>query len=128
VERRVRILIVDDCRIVRRGLRAMLALCPEAELVGEAADHLEAIQLAVERSPDVVLMDMQMSVIDGLQAARCIKEKLPDVRIVALTLYDQCEAATMAAGVDDFWVKGDSADNLLDTLLKNAKSPHPEPG
>lgn len=113
---RVRILIVDDQRPVRYGLRALLSLCPQLELVGEAADGLEAVRMVADRRPDVVLMDLQMPGMDGLQATRRIKELQPEVRVVALTMFEKREQEAVAAGADGFLLKGCSTEDLFDAL------------
>lgn len=126
MERRIRVLIVDDQKSVRHGLRALLALCPEVELVGEAADGLEAVHMAADRRPDVVLMDLVMPVMDGLEATRCIKSSQPEVTIVALTVYGEYQQAAKAAGMDRFLAKGCSAENLLTALFTSERSQHLE--
>lgn len=84
----IRVLIADDHLVVREGLRAILEAAPDLALVGEAADGAEAVQLAAELSPDVVLMDLRMPNVDGIEAIRQIKARHPDVQIVILTTYD----------------------------------------
>ena len=84
----LRILIADDHLVVREGLRAILGTAPDLTLVGEAADGAEAVQLVGELSPDVVLMDLRMPGVDGIEAIRQIKARYPEVEIVILTTYD----------------------------------------
>jgi DNA-binding NarL/FixJ family response regulator len=122
MERRIRVMIADDQRPTRLGLSALLTLCPEVELVGEAADGLEAVQLAIERRPDVVLMDMQMPVMDGLEATQRIKTHKPEIKVIALTIYSRYKAQALAAGVDAFLLKGCPTETLLDAIL-NLKEP-----
>ena len=122
MERRIRVMIADDQQPTRLGLSALLTLCPEVELIGEAADGLEAVQLAVERRPDVVLMDMQMPVMDGLEATRRIKTHKPEIKVIALTMYGRYKAQALAAGVDAFLLKGCATETLLDVIL-NLKEP-----
>ena len=122
MERRIRVLIADDQQPTRLGLSALFSLCPEVELVGEAADGLEAVQLAIERRPDVVLMDMQMPGMDGLEATRRIKTLKSEIKVIALTMYGRYKTQALAAGVDAFLLKGCATEVLLDVIL-NLKEP-----
>jgi DNA-binding NarL/FixJ family response regulator len=117
MERQVRVLIADDRLITRRGLRALLALLPQVKIVGEAVDGRESVDLIAECRPDVVVMDMQMSVMDGLEATRRIKEQWPAVRVIALTMYDNHRAEVLAAGADAFLLKDGAADTLAGAIL-----------
>src|SRR6202158_685471 len=81
----IRILLVDDHSVVRKGLRLFLKYDPELEVVGEAADGAEALSLAKELTPDVVLMDLLMPVMDGITATRAIRRELPETEVLALT-------------------------------------------
>ena len=81
----VRVLIADDHEVVRHGLRNFLSVDPDLEIVGEAADGAEAVRLARELRPDVVLMDLVMPVMDGLAATRIIRAELPETEVIALT-------------------------------------------
>jgi DNA-binding NarL/FixJ family response regulator len=112
-----RVLIADDRPRSRSGLRAVLALRPEIEIVGEAADGQEALRLVEEHRPDVVLMDARMPVLDGVVATRLIKEEWPEVRVVVLTIDASCRADALAAGADVFLVKGCTAQELLEAIL-----------
>jgi DNA-binding NarL/FixJ family response regulator len=118
MERRIRVMIADDQQPTRLGLSALLTLCPEVELIGEAADGLEAVQLAFEFQPDVVLMDMQMPGMDGLEATRRIKTQKSEIKVIALTMYSGYKNQALAAGVDVFLLKGCATETLLDAILK----------
>ena len=113
-----RVLVVDDRQHTRQGLRAWLGLLPDVEWVGEASDGQEALELAKERQPDVVLMDVRMVNVDGLEATRRIKSELPHVRVVVLTLYSEYEAEAIAAGADAFLVKGGSFEALRKAICR----------
>jgi DNA-binding NarL/FixJ family response regulator len=110
----ISILIVDDHGVVRQGLRMYLALDPELEVVGEAANGAEALRLAHELEPDVVLMDLLMPVMDGIAATEAIRRGLPDVEVIALTsvLEDSAVYGAMRAGAIGYLLKDTEADEL----------------
>ena len=85
---RIRLIVVDDHPVVRDGLRGMVASQPDLEVVGEAANGEEAVGLAEQLHPDVVLMDLRMPVLDGVAATERIRERLPEIRVLVLTTYD----------------------------------------
>ena len=111
----IRILIVDDHGVVREGVRMYLALDPELEVVGEAANGEEALQLAREHNPDVVLMDLLMPVMDGVTATALIRRELPDTEVIALTsvLEDQAIYRAMRAGAIGYLLKNTRATELV---------------
>ena len=96
----VRLLIADDHRVVREGLRLVLALDPELEVVGEAADGEAAVRLTRELRPDLVLMDLQMPVLDGIAATEAIRREAPETEVLVLTsvLEDVSVLAAIRAG------------------------------
>lgn len=116
--RKLRLLLVDDHALFRDGLASLLSYRGDFEIIGEAADGREAIRQAVLLHPDVVLMDIDMPDIDGIEAARQIKEALPAVRIVMLTVYDDQERLFEAvrAGAQGYLVKSIRSQELLDQL------------
>jgi DNA-binding NarL/FixJ family response regulator len=111
----IRVLIVDDMDRVRQDLRTFLTLAGDIRIVGEASNGLDAIRLVASLSPQVVLMDLEMPVLDGYDATRRIKALAPACRIIALTIYDgeAEQERAFQAGVDDFITKGPSLDRLL---------------
>jgi NarL family two-component system response regulator LiaR len=110
----IRILIVDDHGVVRQGLRMYLALDPELEVVGEAANGVEALRRTHELEPDVVLMDLLMPVMDGIAATEAIRRELPEVEVIALTsvLEDSAVFGAMRAGAIGYLLKDTQADEL----------------
>ena len=112
----IQILIADDQPRARQSLRALLSTWSPAGEVREAADGLEAVKLVEVRQPDVVLMDIRMPEMDGMQATRLIKDCWPQVKVVVLTLYGEYEPEALAAGADAFIGKGEPPDRLLAVL------------
>jgi DNA-binding NarL/FixJ family response regulator len=117
---RIRILIVDDRERVRQDLRTALGLMEGLEVVGEAADGLEALHQAEKLSPDVVLMDLKMPRMDGFEAAQQIKDRHLARGVVALTLYGDTATRKRAAsaGVDAFVEKGTPIQTLNEIIRK----------
>ncbi len=111
-----RVLIADDSVRTRDGLRALLTMRPEIEVVGEAANGQDAVRLVAECRPDIVLMDLHMPVLDGVQATVQIKREWPAVIVVVLTLYAVDQSAALAAGADAFLLKGGTPERLLAAL------------
>ena len=110
----IRVLITDDHGVVRQGLRMFLGLDPEFEVVGEAANGEEALRLARQLKPDVVLMDLLMPVMDGIAATEAIRAELPDVEVIALTsvLEDASVSDAVRAGAIGYLLKNTEAEEL----------------
>lgn len=110
----IRILIVDDHAVVRQGLRMFLALDEDLEIVGEARNGREAVDLAVRLGPDVVLMDLLMPEMDGITAIRAMRQQAPDTEIVALTsvLEDASVVGAVRAGAIGYLLKDTQAEEL----------------
>jgi DNA-binding NarL/FixJ family response regulator len=104
----LRVLIADDHLIFRDGLRALLLSSPDAELVGEAASGEEAVVLAGSLQPDVVLMDLQMPGLNGIEATRRIVQDSPHIRVLVITMFedDNSVLAAMRAGARGYLLKG----------------------
>ena len=110
----IRVLLADDHAVVRQGLRMFLSLDPELEIVGEAADGAEAVRLAHELKPEVVLMDLVMPVMDGITAIAAIRRELPDTEVIALTsvLEDEKVIGAVKAGAIGYLLKDTQAEEL----------------
>jgi DNA-binding NarL/FixJ family response regulator len=111
----IRLLLVDDVPQVRRELRTALSLTGGVQVVGEAADGRQAVDLAQSLEPDVVLMDLEMTGMDGFEAGALIKAAAPSCRLVALTIHAGADERrrAIAAGFDAFVVKGASMLTLM---------------
>ena len=115
---KIRIVVVDDHAILRAGLRAMLGIVPDMEVVGEAATGLEAVDLAEKLKPDVILIDLVMPEMDGIQAIRKIISKQPQAHILVLTTFageDKIFPA-IQAGAMGYQLKDSSPQDLLDAI------------
>ncbi|HEV2581713.1 MAG TPA: response regulator transcription factor [Ktedonobacteraceae bacterium] len=110
----IRIVIADDHHVVRRGLRTFLELDAEMVVVGEAGDGAEAVRLAHQLQPDIVLMDLLMPVMDGIAATATIRRELPDTEVLALTsvLEDASVVGAVRAGAIGYLLKDTEADAL----------------
>ncbi len=116
-----RLIVADDNPRARHGMAALMSTHPEINIVGEASNGREAI-IAVETAhPDVILMDVQMPIMDGVEATRQIKSRWPQVRVVALTIYPDREEEARSAGVDAFLLKGCPSDELLSVITSACK-------
>jgi NarL family two-component system response regulator LiaR len=116
--RRLRVLLVDDHAMVRRGLAAFLKAFDDLELAGEAADGDEAVRRCAEVQPDVVLMDLMMPGMDGVAATRVIRERFPTVRVLALTSFQDegLVQRALQAGAIGYLLKNVSADDLASAI------------
>ena len=113
-----RVLIVDDMPQVRHDLRVLLQLSSEVEVVGEAGDGQEAIKQAELLNPDVVIIDLEMPILDGLQATYQIKQRKLAKRVVILSVHSSPEdiSHAMQAGADIFVQKGSSYSTLMEAI------------
>ena len=115
---RIRILVVDDHAIMRDGIRALLSVHNDIEIVGEASEGKEAVEKAIELRPDVILMDVAMPGIDGLEATRRIKKKIPRTKVLVLTQYENREYVLSAvkAGADGYVPKRAASLELVSAI------------
>ncbi|MCL7453141.1 MAG: response regulator transcription factor [Anaerolineae bacterium] len=118
----IRVLVADDHKVVRKGLRMFLAADPELEVVGEASNGAEALRLAGQLEPDVVLMDLLMPVMDGIAATEAIRRELPGVEVIALTsvLEDNAVYGAMRAGAIGYLLKDIDAQELCRAIKQAA--------
>ncbi len=116
----IRVLIADDVAQVRQELRVALALAGGIEVVGEAADGQQAVELTERLLPEVVLMDLEMPVQDGCEAARQIRARRPSCRVIALTVHgdEASHRRALAAGVDKFIIKGTGLEALIEAISR----------
>ncbi len=122
-QNRVRVLLVDDHTVVRRGLRMVFELEDDLEVVGEAADGREALERVAELRPDVVVMDLLMPVMNGVEATRAIRSTYPDVEVVALTsvLEDRMVVDAVEAGAAGYLLKETRPDDLFEAVRAAAR-------
>jgi DNA-binding NarL/FixJ family response regulator len=115
----VRVLLADDQRLVRESLTTLLGLLAGIELVGSAANGEEALALVEREHPDVVLMDLRMPRLDGIEATRRLRERHPDVRVIALTTYadDESVLAVLRAGARGYLTKDAGAQDIRAGIL-----------
>lgn len=116
----IRLLLAEDQRVLRESLKIVLEQDPELKVVGCAANGAETLALAEEKVPDIILMDIQMPAIDGIESTRLIKEKFPQIKIVILTTFgneDNIEKA-LAYGADGFVLKDIDPEEII-IVIKN---------
>lgn len=114
----IRVLICDDQDVVREGLHAILSTAPEIEVVGAAGDGAQAVEMVEKHLPDLVLMDLNMPGVNGIQATRMIHEKYPGVRVLALTTYDADEWVfdAIRAGATGYLLKDTPRAGLIQAI------------
>src|SRR3972149_5342981 len=115
---KLRVMLADDHALVREGLRVILEAQPDIEVVGEAASGQEAVEKAGRLKPDIVMMDLAMPGMSGIEATRHIKQQSPDTKIMALTMHDSDEYffQVINAGASGDFVKGGSSAELVSAL------------
>ena len=111
----IRVLLADDHRLVRAGLAGLLGTAADIEVVGEAADGQQAVRLSAETAPDVILMDLSMPVLDGIEATRLILDRSPEIRVIALTSFADHEKVgeMLASGAVGYLLKDSEPAELL---------------
>jgi DNA-binding NarL/FixJ family response regulator len=118
MDKKIRILIVDNNPILREGLKSVLSPIPIFDIVGEAGDGLEAIEFVEKLQPDLILMDLSMPRMNGLDATRKIKRKWPGTKILAFTVHKIPEILTaiLKAGADGYLLKDSSRTELIQSI------------
>ncbi|MFC2021468.1 response regulator [Chloroflexota bacterium] len=121
----IRILLVDDHQVVRDGLRRMLELETDIEVLGEAGDANEALTQVELLSPDVVIMDIKMPGVDGVELTRQLKQKQPSCNVIMLTLYDEYLTQAIEAGAVGYLLKDIKRDELVRAIraVREGRSP-----
>src|SRR4051794_8439991 len=119
----IRVLLADDQRLFREGLRTLLSLQPGIEVVAEASDGEAAVQLALNHTPEVVLMDVQMPLLDGVAATRQLRQLAPAVRVILLTTYDDDAYVFegLRAGAVGYLLKDASVAKLVEAIQTAAR-------
>jgi len=119
----IRVLLVDDQPLFREGVHTLLSLQPDLEVVGEAGNGEEALRLAARLRPDVILMDLQMPVLDGVEATRRLRLTQPDCRVIALTTFDDDEYVFegLRAGAIGYLLKDTPSVKLLEAIRAAAR-------
>ena len=115
----IKIMIVDDQPLVREGLGTLLGLRPEIEVVGMAGDGTEALKKALELQPDIVLMDIRMPTTNGVEGTKLIKERLPDVKVLILTTFNDSEFVfdALEEGASGYLLKDMPTDTIAQAIL-----------
>ncbi len=121
---RIRLLLAEDHTMLRQGMAKMLGQESDIEIVGEAPDGEAAVKLALRLRPDVVLMDVGMPRMDGLEATRVIRHDLPEVRVIGLSMYEEAERADamLAAGASMYLTKTCLTQDLIAAIRSCAKT------
>jgi CheY-like chemotaxis protein len=114
----LRVLFADDHKVMRQGLIRLISNQPDIQVAGEAANGKEAVELALQLRPDVIVMDISMPVLDGIEATRRIKSELPGVRIIGLSMFEDKNSAQniINAGAESFVPKTASSAELLKAI------------
>jgi DNA-binding NarL/FixJ family response regulator len=119
----IKLLLVDDQALFREGLRTLLSTRPDFDVVAEAENGEEALRLAVQNRPNVILMDLRMPVLDGVSATRRLKESLPDCKVIVLTTFDDDDLVFdgLRAGAVGYLLKDVSSEKLVEAIHAAAR-------
>jgi DNA-binding NarL/FixJ family response regulator len=119
----IRLLLVDDQALFREGLRILLSVHSDLEVAGEAANGKEAVALAADLKPDVILMDLRMPVLDGVEATRLVRQEHPQTAVIVLTTFDDDENVfeALRAGAAGYLLKDVSSEKLVEAIRAAAR-------
>lgn len=119
----IRVLLADDQSLFREGLRSLLSIQPDVEVVGEAANGAEAVERAISLAPDVVLMDLRMPVLNGVEATRRLHTSAARCRVIVLTTFDDDEQVfdALRAGASGYLLKDAPAEKLVEAIRSAAR-------
>ena len=119
----IRLLLVDDQALFREGLRILLSVRGDLDVVGEAANGKEALALTADLKPDVILMDLRMPVLDGVEATRLVRQEHPQTAVIVLTTFDDDENVfeALRAGAAGYLLKDVSSDKLVEAIRAAAR-------
>jgi len=119
----IRVLLVDDQALFREGLETLLSVHKDIQVVGQANNGQEAVEVATRVQPDVILMDMRMPVLDGIGATRCLKKALPKCRVIVLTTFDDDEYVfdALRAGAVGYLLKDVASAQLVEAIRATAR-------
>jgi len=122
-EKKIKVLLVDDHDMVRRGLATYLIITPDIEVAGEAADGCEVVELCEKLKPDVILMDLVMPRMGGIEATRLVRKQFPDIQVIALTSFVEKELVqeSLRAGAISYLLKNVSGEELAAAVRSAAK-------
>ena len=119
----IRVVIADDDRGIRKSLRTLLRIEGDMDIIGEAADGLEAKALVRDLQPDVVLMDVEMPRMDGIEATRRIKHETPGTRVIVISVYETNLREACEAGADSFVLKDCGRTRLVEEIRRTVPAP-----
>lgn len=114
----VNIVIVDDQQIVREGLKMILSLHEDVQVIGEAVNGAEALEMLTYTSPDVILMDIKMPIMDGIEATKLVKSKYPDIKVIILTTFNDNEYifSGLKNGADGYILKDSGSQEIMNSI------------
>jgi len=116
--KKIQVILVDDHTVIRQGIVSLLKVAPDVEIVGEAANGEAAVELARTVRPDVILMDVCMPGMDGVQATRLIHDEMPQVRVIGLSMFEEAEMAFLMreAGAVGYLSKNGPSDAMISAI------------